>query len=757
MNKFFILISVIAFPFFSFSQSNLQYLSSTSGSACYTVHYSNGYLYAGTGNTLNVFDVTGNTPHSLLWSKRLGGNITTIDSRNNSLYVATNHGGLSVWDLSPSANDPQFLYEWIPDSLREAVYDIAFKGSDTVFVACKKKMLVLKDNGTSLSEITRFAHQPADSSLVRGCDVKGNLLAFTSAYGNNSNTGVHIYDAVSLSPVSFYPQIYGDPEDVIFGKNTELLNVLGGTESWQNSDPHGVFYVLNIQNPSLPSLVFSDTLSGTTYFAVAQPIRGENVNDTIYIATNSALNYDNEIPPYGHVFVYDCTDSSGINLITTINQGLWHFDVAINNSRLYVASEWYGLVTMNISNLLSPINLGKTLTGGWNCSADKFGNKLVVANEGYGFKLFDITNKTNPVLVDTNQHQGFNYGISFSADGNHIYAYYYTNNDFRVFNTTTLALEGSYNIYGGLTTVDWWDTQVWQNYAVAIAGPSLSAKKIFITDVTSPSLPVNDTIFDQAFVRDIHVNENGKLFIANYGSIRVFDLITHTMDVDLSLPLQDITAISYWNDTLYVNVKGTFSPGLKKYHYNGGNTLTFVSSTPVSPQDVKYMAADEWGIYLNYQQEGLYARDKNSLAVTGYYKHGMEFYRADQWGQKMLICKDSLIILSEYMAQTSLLTHYDDYITSAEEETQIIAETGLQLFPNPNTGNFTISVPKEFILNNAPVSIKIYDITGREIFQTTFSLLSKQITFSLPGLPAGLYSIQLKTERKIYSGKMLVK
>jgi hypothetical protein len=121
------LIFLLLFHLLS-AQTNLQYISSTTGAACYSVAFNNGFLYAGAGNTLIAYNTsTGNPPYQQLSEHRLGSNITLIKIKGNKLFVSANHAGISMWDISiPSA--PSFIDDYLPDSLNEAVYDMAFKG-----------------------------------------------------------------------------------------------------------------------------------------------------------------------------------------------------------------------------------------------------------------------------------------------------------------------------------------------------------------------------------------------------------------------------------------------------------------------------------------------------------------------------------------------------------------------------------------------------------------------------------------------------
>lgn len=732
------------------SQNSLHYLSSTKGAACYAIAAANGYIYAGAGNTLQVYASNALPPFTLNFEHRFSSNIASIKIKGNRLFIAANHAGISMWDIAiPTL--PVLLDEYLPDSLNEAAYDLAFKG-DSIFVSYKSKMALFLINGNSLSLNHKFAYQ-SGNSLVRGCDVKGNYLAFTTAYGTNAQTGIHLLNAATLSSYFFYQQNYCDPEDVLFGQNTDLLHVLGGTESWFNTDPRGLFYSLSIANPTLPQLNFIDTIKGITYLSVAQPQRGVIINDTLYIASVAAYNTSSPFPLTGNVLVYDASVPATEHKLTDIYAGLWHFDLAINNHKMYVASEWYGIKTLDITDIYNEQDEGNTLTGGWNTSADKHKNRLVIANEGYGFKLFNIDSLTQPVLLDTSNAQGFCYGVSFSENGNYIYGYYYTGADFRVYDSQTLNQLAALDINPLPTTSDWLDAQVWNNKAINIEVPSLSQKKICILDVSNPIQPYIDTQFVAAQVNDIVVNDAGKLFIANNGSIQIYDLVTRSMIVNLPLALQNVSAIAYYQDTVYVNVKG-FLPGFRKYYYNGSNQLNFISSFALPIPNPKFIAVDAFGLYLDYQEEGLFALSKSSLIPQGYYRHSMEFYRPDQWGQKMLLCKDSIILLSEYFGQTTLLTNNPGWINAlvnAPNQPFLVSA-----FPNPSNNFISVQLKSA---KDDRVKLELSDLAGNVVFSKFYSVNGSDgqlIQVETTGLQSAYYLLRVTQANKSEVLKLLL-
>ena len=81
----------------------------------------------------------------------------------------------------------------------------------------------------------------------------------------------------------------------------------------------------------------------------------------------------------------------------------------------------------------------------------------------------------------------------------------------------------------------------------------------------------------------------------------------------------------------------------------------------------------------------------------------------------------------------------NDFLSEKEDESFFTLEGKTILYPNPNTGIFTVYLGKE---NNKPVSCDIYNNVGQLLYQ---SITDKStIEISLPNLPTGNYIIKLK-------------
>lgn len=749
MNLQFFVLSFLLFLEAS-AQSGFQYVSSTTGAGCYSVEYANNFLYTGAGNTLLVFNTATPVPYTKTFEYRFVSNIADIKVHNGFLFVCSNHDGLSVWELSYPSH-PNLVDQITPDSLTQAAYSMAFYG-DSIFVAYKTMMAVFYFNRTAgtLSLVNTFAYQ-AGASLVRGVAVKNNLLAFTTAYGTNTQTGIHLWDIPSMTELSFYEQDFADPENVLFSQNVPLLNVLGGTESWQNGNPKGIFYSLDISNPQQPGVVHSDTLGGGFNFYIAAPLKGQIVNDTIYFATNGMSDSTSAAgDTAGYVYVYDVSNVSNVHFITNINGGLWHFDVAVGDNKMFVASEWYGVKTIDISNLMSPVNLGLTLTGGWNCASDKYGNSLVVAQEGYGFKQFDVTDLQHPQLINSLVTIGFCYGIHYDKTGNYIFSFNYTDDDFRIYRASDLVLMSSLNPNSGLVITDYYKEEVWNDKAIAIQKPvflGLGSKSVIVYDVADINNPYVDTVLTPpGIIEDIEVTSSGKLFVSSTSYVKVFDLTSnYQLLVDMPVTfLQQFHDIAFYNDTLYAYVSG-IPAGVEKYVYDGNTLLSQTGGTfPIPFADPKYLAADAFGLYLDYQEEGLFAFDKSSITQTGHYKHGLEFYRPDQWGQRGLFCKDSLIFLVEYFGQTTILSNDDSLHNGIQAAA---SHEAFEVFPNPSDGKIFIGCDASRAGIN---TFTLYSVLGETLLTVP---VPETTVIDISSLSPGIYF--LKEEKSGFARKII--
>jgi hypothetical protein len=86
-----------------------------------------------------------------------------------------------------------------------------------------------------------------------------------------------------------------------------------------------------------------------------------------------------------------------------------------------------------------------------------------------------------------------------------------------------------------------------------------------------------------------------------------------------------------------------------------------------------------------------------------------------------------------------------------------ISKENLNIFPNPTTGNFTISIPKN--INANKWNLEMYDITGKQVFAQQYQGNKDFISMS-ETLPTGLYMVKMyyeqNNENNVYVGKITI-
>ena len=93
--------------------------------------------------------------------------------------------------------------------------------------------------------------------------------------------------------------------------------------------------------------------------------------------------------------------------------------------------------------------------------------------------------------------------------------------------------------------------------------------------------------------------------------------------------------------------------------------------------------------------------------------------------------------------------------TTNVENKKPISANILKLYPNPTSSSSQVEVEN---LYRGEVSIRIYNLLGKEIFRTSASKLNNlfSYTLQLQQLPASLYFVQMNMGRTVYSEKLVV-
>ena len=83
-----------------------------------------------------------------------------------------------------------------------------------------------------------------------------------------------------------------------------------------------------------------------------------------------------------------------------------------------------------------------------------------------------------------------------------------------------------------------------------------------------------------------------------------------------------------------------------------------------------------------------------------------------------------------------------------------INETSLEnlvsIYPNPNTGNFTLDFKN---INSKPVTVKMYDVFGRLVYEKSFTEKKTEINVNLA---KGIYQLSIETNSGTINKKIII-
>ncbi len=736
-------------------QNPLNLLSTTKGGSGYEVCYYNNHLYAGSANTLITFPLTGpnNSPGVASDSIRFISNIDYMVVRNNHLYVCANHDGLWKFDVSNPAQ-PAYVAHYAPASINESVYDIAFYG-DSILVAAKTKVNLLRDNGAGFTFLQTVATFTGTTTRVRGIDIKDSLIGFTVGLSpGNSQDGVYLYGIKGLQQVSFYNDTQGDPQDVNFGINNKLLHVMGGTIS--STIFNGRYYALDYTIPTNPTSVYSYTVNGFALLgSIAMPMNCTNINDTLYISTHGGgpINFTGAF--WGQIYVFDARTPS-VSLLTDLYAGLYHFDCDINPAtrKMYVASEWYGVLTMDIADIYNEVQVSRTNTGGWCHGSAQAKTKLVEAAEGYGMRLFDVSNMQKPTLVADDTTRGFCRAISISDSADLAYGWYVTGKAFRVRDANNnLAFVKDTTGDPNVSLPTDFKKSRYHNGKVAVIeeyGLGNASHKILVEDVSIPTQAHLIATRQKNNIEDLLFHPTGVLLALAQDSLMVLNASTLATITSISPPLgglQPFKAFAMSGDTLYVFYENV-GEGIARYFYNSGlQTLTYLTANThaMATTSRVFMACDNSLIYIGGTLDSLKALSKANLSEVAIYDHGADFVFDNLWGNTELYYNKGYLFMNEYMGQTSI---FGPAPTSGMQNAHG-EKNKLSVYPNPATDHFTLETgTKDECL------VQIYDTQGKLMYMA--DVRSEKFTLSTTGFHRGLYFVSVTANGKETTTKLLI-
>jgi hypothetical protein len=401
---------------------------------------------------------------------------------------------------------------------------------------------------------------------------------------------------------------------------------------------------------------------------------------------------------------------------------------------MYVASEWYGILTVDITNIYNEIDLGKTATGGW-CHGSSFAkNRLAEASEGYGVRLFDMSIMQTPQLIAVDTTVGFCRAISIADSADYVYAWFLTGKRLRVYSGSNLSYQSDTTVDPNTLIISDFARSRYKNGKVAVIEDIAQGnKKIVAGDVSNPQQPFINATRRSNKVNDLLFHSNGKLFACTDDTLYVLDpsnLGTLGFAVPPLQNLQFYKAFTLLNDTLYVYYSG-IGEGIAKYFYDVNlQTLTYLSAAAYNLNTTGrvFMASYSGCLFIGSTIDKLVAINKNAPHSTiATYDHGADFIYDNLWGNTDLYVRNGYLFLNEYMGQTSVFGSP----TPAGIQT-ISNKEDLLIYPNPARDHFTIRTE-----TSEESSVFMYDAQGKLVYSS--DVRSEQVQLPTSGFEPGIY------------------
>jgi hypothetical protein len=263
-------------------------------------------------------------------------------------------------------------------------------------------------------------------------------------------------------------------------------------------------------------------------------------------------------------------------------------------------------------------------------------------------------------------------------------------------------------------------------------------------------------IFSQA--RDgyfpIHIGDTWEWKVFNSDST-YFDVITNRIEKpDGSI---DVYFNQYEKPSYRVKSNGNV------YKYLSDNTLEIWYDFTVAPGDTFYTTVYSADYYVVVDSlEGILFGEQTKIRIFRWYD---KIYRSF-FAEQRLSDKFGLYYTTSYLSQFSSSSVVGckisgvsyGTIVSVEKNNNDLAEDYylLQNYPNPfnPTTKISFSIP-----NSSHVSLKVYDILGREVAVLADKIFSEgryEFEFNAINLPSGTYIYRLRTENKTIMKKMLL-
>ncbi|MCO6474175.1 MAG: beta-propeller domain-containing protein [Melioribacteraceae bacterium] len=564
--------------------------------------------------------------------------------------------------------------------------------------------------------------------------------------------GIMIYDVSDpANPVYIY-QLFADGINDVY---------VQGNFAYIASKYSGLI-IYNVEDPALPLLVGvlegnywgnSVAVNGTTaYLAASQGFKVIDVTDNTSPQEIASLDvnanylfYDNGTvymveTAWGGTLLIDVTNPLSPNIVGELEAGTYYRPQSIITSGNLMIVCNGGLTIFDASNPSNIVHLSDFITGSYIRDIKVKDNLVYITDSGYGLFIFEVESKTSiskisqvlPGLINNNYRASALSG-NLLCLGSFLGIYFIDISD-------PYAPE----IIAELPTGGVNDLEIIGDYLYVLFNNSIS-----ILDISDPT-NADEVGVIEVNATDIFVKDDFAYIVTNNESkVTIFDV---------SDPVNP-QSVTDWDVQDIYFARAIFVEGNYAYTCGHGLNITDISD-PNNPVVVGSLPGDFWysvvvkgdNAYIGSEEgvKRIDISDKENPLLTG------EFDTPYTYSAEITLGNDII-----YFAQVwnGLYILKDNFPTNVDENYVPQIFSLKQNYPNPFNPTTTIQFSIPAVKMNSNVSLKVYDLLGREVAVLVNKNLlpgTYEVKFNAEGLSSGIYYYRLNAGSVNQTKKMML-
>ncbi len=682
--------------------------------------------YLGSGNVLQIYDLTTPAAPVLLGQLALKGQLEEIVVIANLAYIACGTQGMIIADISTPSNVTIVSHLQLPsEAIGISIVDFY------AYIADVDGGFVIVDISDPESPFQTSTFPVNQAAL--GVDVQDSIAAVACGYG-----GLYFVDVTDPgTPV----QLSNVDAPGVWVYDTKINGNYAYLAYALDSEGGGL-KVINITNPAVPQVV------------------GDLVTTYPFDRIDLSGNYVFAAIEDGGLFIANVATPTNPRLI-----GAWHNgygkNISYSGNKIYLCGGEEGLWLLNAANIAFPQLLGNIATYSECQDIAVSGRYAYMVEQPAGIRVIDLQNINAPKPVYRKQfnfqngaYQGVGEGISIV--GNQLYVVDYSDinggqNDFRIYGLTNPAQPDSQGVY--LLSSGPRGHQVRNDVAYINTGPTLK-----VLDVRTPS--------------EIGLINN---FEGNWHSGYGMDLSGNYLYLGTMNTGLRILNISNENSPVIVGGLDTDGQTFAARYHNGfayvadnANGLRIDNvSDPANPFEVASIATYADCVDIGFVSDSLgdFAIVLFDDQVVAYDiadpAHPVQVGYYDTIDPHHIITRGDTIYVADRMNGLHILL-LDNHIDAADDANPELPEDIIIAgnYPNPFNSSTTI----EFTLPSAgKTTLDIFDITGRKVLELYNGFAHQGLNKVVwdgrdkvgRQLAGGIYFYRIISNEKVTSGKMI--